>query len=224
MEENNNTIVVVVDNDDNVPVKLKEVVKAHENKKKRAAAEVDPTGERENCDQYEPTANGESDDDDNNNDHDQRETKGLPSDDRAVEHDSTDKNVENSPKHNVVELEVANQMMDFLTSPTKESLSQKEAALARQAVVNLNQKENTLPNEKEKTTERAAERPEQDEAVVDHSEETDEPEPSAAAEDETAAAVPLRPIKRARTAYFIFADDKRAEVQKQVRKKDQILC
>ena len=35
-------------------------------------------------------------------------------------------------------------------------------------------------------------------------------------DDDPPPALPLRPIKRARTAYFIFMDDKRAEVSAQV--------
>ena len=35
-------------------------------------------------------------------------------------------------------------------------------------------------------------------------------------EEEEAMTLPARPIKRARTAYFIFADDKRAEIAAQV--------
>ena len=35
-------------------------------------------------------------------------------------------------------------------------------------------------------------------------------------EEEETTTLPARPIKRARTAYFIFADDKRAEIAAQV--------
>jgi hypothetical protein len=35
-------------------------------------------------------------------------------------------------------------------------------------------------------------------------------------EETTTMELPARPIKRARTAYFIFADDKRAEIAAQV--------
>jgi len=219
-EENNHSTVVVDDvvvddNNNNMPVKLKEVVKAYENKKKRAAAEVDPTGEHENDDsmdhdKHDSTTTKDDDDGDGGEKDRHGQTKSLPSGDGAVVvKDSIDpKNVQNSQKHNVMELEVANQMMDFLASPAKESLSQKKDAAAYKTV-GKNQKEEEESNDKEEAAD-------QEEA------ETDEPEHSAEKENEdetaadaAAAAIPLRPIKRARTAYFIFADDKRAEVQKQ---------
>lgn len=54
--------------------------------------------------------------------------------------------------------------------------------------------------------------------------ETKAPSDAEAAEDDTAASkreatadsLPKRPVKRARTAYFIFADEKRPEVVKEV--------
>lgn len=54
---------------------------------------------------------------------------------------------------------------------------------------------------------------EEEDAAKPEAKEDDDDEEAGKENDEPKATLPLRPIKRARTAYFIFADDKREEIK-----------